>query len=529
MKNIKLISTIACLGLLMSACSKSGSSGKSDDKQTVTPRAGQPSIPLGAGESQGLNQGSLNVKMNAEYARLLNVLPLDKAVQNNLYSIGSEAFIPAGILVARANVAVTYKDGGLEATLLNTTNQNYVVSLHSNNIEITDAYIIDESKGLSNENIHAGNVRRNTDVISSPETEPHNSIFVPENSKGDEGSIISSPDTEPSGSIFVEDDRISDNNQVQVNENREVISSPDTEPKGSIFTPRADNPQASIPTMAPEQVENTKPSLAFRGASLYNIADQVTLKCDQNRKKIINSIFTELSADEIVYDQDAIVSLKCIARDQPIILYNAILDALNYEKLPAIRVITAINSPLLNIVVVKADRELGLRLLKNTGTDDLHVKMVDINRAVNLLDDQKAYFDFDTETKEEIYLSLTRMAAAYKAPGDERYILRPLAKIMDRISDDRSALISFAKILKERDAKNEVAKKSATSLAKVILTAASRYASKDCKVYHLTSKQEASFQRALGKRTFERMLKWIKKNPTTRALDKNSKKSCDLR
>lgn len=523
-----MISTIACLGLLMSACSKGGSSASPEDKQSVTPRAGQPSIPLGAGEGQGLqnHSGPINLKMDAEYAKFLNVLPLDKAVQNNLYKIGSESFIPAGIIIVRANVAVTYKDGNLQSSVLNTTGRNYLMSLHSSDIEIIDAYIIDESLGLSGEPISAGNVRRNTDVISSPDTEPHNTIFEAGNATSD-NDVFSSPDTEPEGSIFIDNDRIGNSNQGQ---NNTVISSPDTEPIGSIFTSDIeDKSGVEAPMETPKKIVEETPAWTWRGASHLPIAQQIALKCDNDRNKIINAIFTELSADEIVYDRDAIISLKCIARNQPIKLYNAILENLNYEELDSVRVLTAINSPLLHIVAMKADRDLGLKLLKNTGTDDLHLKMIDINRAVNLLNNLEDYFAFDSDTKEEVYLSLAKMAAAYKAPSDERYILRPLAKILEKISQDRSALVGFTKIMENRDADNQLAKRSATSLAKVILTTASRYAAKDCKTYHLTSKQETAFKKVLKENTYERMLDWMKKNPTTRALDKDAKRTCDLK
>ena len=100
---------------------------------------------------------------------------------------------------------------------------------------------------------------------------------------------------------------------------------------------------------------------------------------------------------------------------------------------------------------------------------------------------------------------------------------------MEKISQDRSALVGFTKIMKNRDADNQLAKRSATSLAKVILTTASRYAAKDCKTYHLTAKQEAAFKTVLKENTYERMLDWMKKNPTTRALDKDAKRTCDLK
>lgn len=497
-----LLTGLACLALITSACSDSGGGGGVDPKKAPNPQEQNRNGAVNPANQQG--------QMTEEQAELVEIVAIEEAMRRELPIVAPQG--TQAVLIIKPNVYVRFNDGNKQrhrSTLPNSEALTYIM-LENRNTVITMARVLwpDVVPNFGDED--EASEKSEEEIVSIP--------------NDTEGQVVFDEDESSTGDYVI----IPDDSDLEVTQENDLRQEEQAVPELHRVEPieTIDNisPRSSDSTgLGLNEPEKVDPISYWKYLDGYSKEDQLKLNCMPFADAMADSILETVAPADLAQNESALIGLRCLARhvdengqrqnDYFFKLYNKIVTKYRNSMNKTMLVFEAIDSPIYAIMVTKQDKEKGLDLLRTINEFSYQNKMNDINLALFFMDYLAKGKNFDKSTKRKILSILTDKLLNYSSDRDKKISTIGLGQILSLHDEDSAGLRSFMrKVLK----RNPNTKKMEFFRA-ILLAKAKNLTVKDCKVYELTSKQQAAIQKTIGWDKLQKLLKVINEKKTNRS------------
>lgn len=468
MKNSKLLIGLACISLLVSACSDSGGSGPAPAPKKGPVTTTSDNQPV----KDNIHMvGNISVEITEEQSKHVLFYSIEEARRLEL-PVNPPVDAKA-IIVVQPNSLVKYLEGSktTESELATRPETKFPLYWYStsSSIQVTLASTLRKSLESSNSS---------------------------NNTSDTEANIGSDLDFTDAVLVDIPQDQI------------EQIEIPNTRNSEDLTL------EESTEEVEEQVVEEVNPVDLWKNLSFLSKKDQVKLNCNDFLEIYTRSTLETIAPAELSSNSSALVALRCVARKSPINLLKHITD--NFSKSSRDLIINAIDAPVLSILLAKYDNKSGLELLELTNEFSYHNKVKDISFALDFMDAYSSSLDLDKSTNRNVLRTLTKKLLNYSDENDKKISSYPLGKILALIDDNKSdTKYYFQKVLSAKSPR-QVKKEDMEFLKKILLVKAKVLSIENCKVYELTSRQNAALYKIMGQKKYNTFLDMLADSNTSR-------------